>query len=690
MIGFTKAERRAILQVARTELRSLMRDRRAVFSAFVLPIILYPFLFLGQERLERLSREGMSEREVTILIADTGALPDFVKALRKELEGHPATVVLDAPATLVTDFDALIQLGTSDAAVRERELFQAAVANGGELLVECLGHPDVPSRTLVRVHYDGADDLTNEGMRRLRESIDVLEEEARTARLYELLGPDPAAGLRLESIDLASEEQRSGLMLGRLLPLLAVIVLLSGGATAALAAYSGERESGTLETLLVQPLRAAVFVWGKFLAVLSVSLITLVCNVASVWGSAAAGLGKLPGAVGGEALGADPVSMALSALVFLPAVLLLCATLCLVSGRAKSFREGQHLLLPLMLVALVPTALSTQRDLELDYGLALVPLAGQGLSFRDALIGNLRFGPALVAFVAGLFWSALALIKLAGAFDAERLFGSPDAEREAAQRRLQSRRALAWGWAGAFVVYLGGGLIGFVSDLDPLPASALVLWLVLPLFAVLSARATARRARTSISDVLGLHFPAPPHLLGALLTVPALGRLMEAFRDFQQSVLPMPAVGDSSALEASFGSMTTVTVLFVFAVTPALCEELFFRGALLSGLRKDLRPRAALAWQALIFGVAHASIYRFIPTLWLGVLFGALRLRTRSIWPAVLLHFGYNAWLVTAIAPRPAWIAWTDTNWSIPLAAVGLVLLATPRRSRQAVASASR
>jgi sodium transport system permease protein len=120
--------------------------------------------------------------------------------------------------------------------------------------------------------------------------------------------------------------------------------------------------------------------------------------------------------------------------------------------------------------------------------------------------------------------------------------------------------------------------------------------------------------------------------------------------------------------------------LFIFAVTPAICEELFFRGALLSGLRKDLRPRAALIWQALLFGVAHASIYRFVPTLWIGFLFGLLRLRTRSIWPCVLLHFGYNAWLVTSLGARPAWLAWADSHWSIALAALGLLLIATPSR----------
>ncbi len=671
-------ERRAAWQVARTELRSLMRDKRAIFSAFVLPIVLYPFLFLGQEQLESLSKEGLAEREVTVYFADDAAPDDFGPRLRDALEERAPIVVLDADRESLARIDEQVHLGTDESAVRERELFEDSMGSDAQLLIHTLPHTDVPGRALVRVHYDGADDLTGEALRRLREAVDELDAAAREQRIATLLGPDPAAGLALESRDLASDAERSGMTLGRFLPLLAVIVLLSGGATAALAAFAGEREAGTLETLLVQPVRAEVFVWGKFTAVLIVSLVTLVCNVASVFGSVAFGLGELPGSDGAGGFGADPVALLLSAVVFLPAVLMLCATLCWISGRAKSFREGQHLLLPLMLVALAPTALSTQRDLVLEPGVAWIPMAGQALSFRDALTGSLRFGPAMIAFVTGCVWAALALARLGRAFDAERLFGSPDAEREAAARRLQSRRALAWGWGGALVVFLANGL---VAGWDPLRGAAVVLWTVLPLAAWRSARATARRGGSSVVDVLGLRAPAPHHALGALILAPTLGHLSMWLLRVQSEVLPLPGgSAQAEALAQQFAALGLPLLLFLTAFTPAVCEEVFFRGALLGGLRRDLSRRASLGWQALIFGVAHASIYRLLPTMWIGLVLGAIRLRTASLWPCVLLHLAYNAWVLTSGSERPAWL---DASWLGWVGLWGAVLLALPARPRQ-------
>ena len=82
---------------------------------------------------------------------------------------------------------------------------------------------------------------------------------AEAAELRELLlgSSDPGRGLDAEALDVASSEAAGGAALGRLLPLLSVLVVLSGGAFAALSAFAGERESQTLETLLVQPVPPA-------------------------------------------------------------------------------------------------------------------------------------------------------------------------------------------------------------------------------------------------------------------------------------------------------------------------------------------------------------------------------------------------------------------------------------------------
>jgi membrane protease YdiL (CAAX protease family) len=100
-------------------------------------------------------------------------------------------------------------------------------------------------------------------------------------------------------------------------------------------------------------------------------------------------------------------------------------------------------------------------------------------------------------------------------------------------------------------------------------------------------------------------------------------------------------------------------LLALVALSPAICEELFFRGALLSGLRRDLPVWRVIAIEMFFFGAVHMSIYRFLPTAILGGVLAALTLRARSLWPAVILHATYNGLLVLeqegVVSIRPAW-----------------------------------
>ena len=121
--------------------------------------------------------------------------------------------------------------------------------------------------------------------------------------------------------DLASEEDLGGALLGRILPLILVMVLPSGGSYAALSAFPGERETGTLETLLVQPVPSSAIVWGKFSAVLIAGLTAVTLNLGSLLGSVALGLGELPGS-SGEVGGPGLVRFLLGVGLLLPLCLL--------------------------------------------------------------------------------------------------------------------------------------------------------------------------------------------------------------------------------------------------------------------------------------------------------------------------------------------------------------------------------
>jgi sodium transport system permease protein len=214
---------------------------------------------------------------------------------------------------------------------------------------------------------------------------------------------------------------------------------------------------------------------------------------------------------------------------------------------------------------------------------------------------------------------------------------------------------MRWAVVAVFAVYLIGATLQKWSIAWGLFAT---LWLLLLPLAILSARGTARRAKESLANALWLAPPRTAHALGALCLAPALALAAQQLFEWQQRVLPMPSTQFDVQLFQGDPGDHTWAMLALLALSPAICEELFFRGALLSGLRRDLPAWRVIAIEAFFFGAVHMSIYRFLPTAILGGVLAALTLRARSIWPAVILHASYNGLLVLeaqgVLANRPA------------------------------------
>jgi len=663
--------------VLASELRQLVRDRRALFAAVLLPALLYPLIFWVSGALERTGRERLAAREVAVA-ADLERLdPDVAGRAREAIRSRAPLRWLAVDAGPLLELERSgpdLALGTARDERRAR--FHALVAEGGDVLLVGRSSEGPAARSTFTLTYEIKDESAREAVERVSAALGELGAELAAERRAALLGDDPARGLELVAVDVASARDAQGARLGRLLPLLALLVLVSGGSYAALAAFAGEREAGTLETLLVQPLRARSIVAGKFLAVLAAGLATLVANLASLAACVELGLAPSlgPAAASGSALGLARIA---SGIVYLPACVLLCAVLCLVCGRARTFRQGQLLLLPVLLLALVPTALALQPGVEASFGWALVPLAGPALALREALRGELLFGPTAVMVLSHAGWTALVLARLAGVLDAERALGG---EPEDAGRGAALRHGQAWGFGAVLALIVLGGEL---QRRDLFWGLALTLWVLLPALAIACARRARRSGAGGLARELGLRAPSLAHALGALLLVPGLAHAVgEWILPLQERFLPLPAGAlDARKLESWLASTPTALLLFLMALSPGVGEELFFRGALQSSLGRGTSAWRAVAWQAAFFAAAHASIYRLIPTGLVGLVLGALTVRARSILPAVILHTGYDAWQVLRGLERlPE--GWEGRPWTSPwLALVGLALL-TLRASR--------
>lgn len=140
---------------------------------------------------------------------------------------------------------------------------------------------------------------------------------------------------------------------------------------------------------------------------------------------------------------------------------------------------------------------------------------------------------------------------------------------------------------------------------------------------------------------LALRSPRPAVWVAVVLGVPGLNHLLTIAGTWQESIVPMPEPMRQfyDALLEYRGPLDFVWLLFTFAVVPAVCEEILFRGFMQAGFIRLLEsgPRGVVT-TALVFAVFHLDPWRFTGILVLGLFLGALVQRSGSLWPAIGAH----------------------------------------------------
>ncbi|HLS28365.1 MAG TPA: ABC transporter permease, partial [Opitutales bacterium] len=209
--------------------------------------------------------------------------------------------------------------------------------------------------------------------------------------------------------NVAPPEKVTGALLGGILPYVLIMICITGAIYPALDLTAGEKERGTMETLLSSPVPRSILVFGKFGVVLTFSLASGFLAVTALGGSFWVALSQLeaPGQLGELAL--NPVSIAAFFLLLIPMAALFSALLLVFSLFARNFREAQTYVGPLMIAAILPAAVAVIPGVELTAPLALLPVLNVSLIGRDLLSGIYPWGLIGLILVSSSLYAALAL-----------------------------------------------------------------------------------------------------------------------------------------------------------------------------------------------------------------------------------------------------------------------------------------
>lgn len=614
--------RRIVFHIFRKDLVETLRDRRTVVMAFVVPALMYPLLFtlLGSVATDK---RGELER-TRARVAAWGPVPAAVlEAVKREARA---------------DVVERREVPPPQAEAEARRLVEAKTVHVVLLTPAGAAGPSIPIRVLADSTSVDSDAMERRVSRALQEAGAALLRERMTA-----LGQDPAAAkpLDLREEDLADAARRGASFAAALLPYLLLVLVATSGFYAALDLTAGEKERGTLQTLLTAPVRSVEIVAGKYLAVLALTLAATVCNLGSIALALARGTAAL------EAGARFSLGLASAGAIFvtvLPAALLIVALLMAVGVLARSYREGQSYLMPLLLLVMLAGFASFLPGAELTAGTALVPLLNVTLLVHDLLVGKAGASQVMVVWAVSLAWAALGILLAARVFQTEQVLLSGEKPwRDVFSPGVRSGRGLTPGNAVLFAaVLLVLTFYGSALFERRMGVAALILGSQLGFFLVPSLL-WCRLFRAPLAETLQLRWPTARGWLATVLL--AAGGWSVGAVVWEQ-LLRFPGARAYSdwlgELLGKQGQLGLGAALVLVGLLPAVAEEVTFRGVVLAGLRRSGSRWIAVVGSALVFGLFHINPYHVVAASVVGLLLAWVALESGSIVPGMLIHLVNN------------------------------------------------
>jgi ABC-2 type transport system permease protein/sodium transport system permease protein len=688
-------------RLIRKELAETLRDRRTIVTLVLMPILVYPLLSIVFRQFLLRSVGGET---IAIIGVDDEATRDRLakllvagdQALREQAEGGQESVeppLVTEPRYEDIRFDETnvemkLRQGQVDVVVRRLRGDNERAAGPG-IEIEYL--ESSPQATGLRSFIERRLRAFNAALRKSDEEV-------------------PGVSMVHKAI-VSTQSRRS--LLPSVVPLVLLLMTITGAVYPAIDLTAGERERGTLEALIAAPVSRLGVLFAKYVAVLTVALLTAGVNLTAMtltlYGTGLMTLlipeGQSPLSLIGAVLG-----LLLLFASFFSAVLLT------VTSFAKSFKEAQAYLIPLMLVTLGPGLLSLSPTLELTAPLTVTPLMNVVLLARDVFSGGTTLAAALAVVVSTMLYAAVAIAAAARVFGSDAiLYGSggswTDVLRRSQERRASPSMTAAWlavAVAFAGLINLGAAVPLLAADAGAqaqITVSAAVTALVfagVPLLAL-------SLENVPLHSGLRIRGGKPAAWAAALLLGVSLGLLVSELTLIGQQAgwfEVSPALREAIAAKAKeLQALPFGFIVVALAVVPAIAEELFFRGYLLRALEDRSSQAATVALSALLFALFHVfgasgiTLERALPSLLLGIVLGWLALRSGSVLPGMLLHAMNNGLLLWAATHKEflveqGWISSSSEHWppawiaaAVALSVVGLLLVALPLGNRRHVAT---
>lgn len=629
-----------IIVIYKKEMLDIVRDRRTIITSFILPILLYPLLMIGFSSMMSRQEMKLEQQDLVIYLNDT-IHDETSRELIESLSQIETLQIMDE--AIVYNESTYLDL-LQDKSIQALINIEDSLSSSGYRIIN------------ITCFYDETSEKSTMAYRKIRDNLHDLEEVFISKRLEKIkINSEILNAVEVRKKNIAPPEQMVGFLVGKILPYLLIVLTISGASVIASDLIAGEKERGTLETILVSAARRDELVIGKYLTIITISIITVLLNLFSMYLSfrhifmqLGTGMGefKLP-------LG----NFALILLLMLPLITLFSAILLSISTYSRNIKEAQSYQMPLIFGAIMLSMVSFLPGFELNIGFALIPIVNFSLMMRDIMLNNYQLNYLFIIIGSTLVLDVITVYISIKLFHSEKVLF----------RTAEEKSLKFWGKSKKDVLNLQFIMVYFVimiialfyiggswqlKDIMNGLIKTQVLLILLPVILIL------RISKTDIKSALRLNYTNPLNFLLVIIAALPLLLLSGILGQLINYIFPV-----SEAYLEVMQNLITVQekglwfTIFVVGVLPGICEEVMFRGFILSAFRKK-GLWYGIILTAVLFGAFHLDPFRFLPVTLLGIWLGYLAVKTNSLFIPILAHFAQNslAILITNYAEKVSFI----------------------------------
>ena len=378
-----------IFTIIKKEMRDLVRDRRTMFFMIVFPALILPLIIGGGTKITTFVLK--KEMDKTLTLAIVGEEYDF-ELIRFLKTQEKLNLVMDLQETVLQG-NIL------------NESLDAAIVIPNTVQQNLKGYKSIELKLYFR---SGKGENLKE--RRLNEILERYFLPIKELRYLELkLDKEVFEPYYITKIDVATEQEKFGKTIGTFLPYIFLLFCFSGAMYPALDLGAGEKERGTLETILTSPASQIEILLGKFIVVSTFGIMSVIFGLIGMLAAVKLnpGIPEEIISIAMNILGFKPVLLILTLLI--PIALFFASFLLSISFYAKTFKEAQSIMGPLNMLIVFPIMIGLMPGITLSVSTAWIPILNVSLAMNDIIAGTLSWPLYAEVMLSLLFFTGLSM-----------------------------------------------------------------------------------------------------------------------------------------------------------------------------------------------------------------------------------------------------------------------------------------